>query len=151
MVCYQENDNIISDRSITRLEEMFNTTTQQQGAEEDTDSMPGLEWGSDYDVNPAEEDTNNDTTEDRWHYIAEEQNEEFYRRFGEEGYYDFFTVSSFELPDYIRRPTQAQSEAVEADIEQHEESTERVQYVNRRRPFLSNTLYENISNNLFLN
>ena len=156
MVCYQENDNVISNRNLTRLEEVLIANTQQQQQQQreddDTDSMPELEWGSDYDVNPAEDDTNeqNDNRQEgMWHYIAEERNEEFYRRL-EERASDFFTVSSFQLPDYIRRPNHGQEEEEQEEvIQEHHE--DRVRYVNRRRPLLSNALYENIANTLFLN
>ena len=157
MVCYQENDNIISNRSLTRLEEVLFPTrqqnqqqNQQQRAEEDTtDSMPDLEW--DYDVNPAEDNTNeqNDNIQEHmWHYIAEEQNEEFYRRL-EERPFDFFALSSFQLPNYISHPNHQEEVQEEEVIEEHQEY--RTRYVNRRRPLLSNALYENIANNLFLN
>lgn len=152
MVCYQENDNVISNRNLTRLEEVLFANTQQQQQQreqDDTDSMPELEWGSDYDVNPAEDDTNDNRQEDRWFYLAEERNEEFYRRL-EETASDFFTVSSFQLPDYIRRPNHGQDEEEQEEvIQEHHE--DRVRYVNRRRPLLSNSLYENIANSLFLN
>lgn len=156
MVCYQENDNVIPNINLTRLEEALFATRQQnqqqREEEEDTDSMPDLEWGSDHDVNPAEDDTNdqNDNRQEHtWHYVAEQQTEEFYRRL-EEGASDFFTVSSFQLPDYIRRPNHVQEEQEQEEvIQEHHE--DRVRYVNRRRPSLSNSLYEHIANNLFIN
>jgi len=162
MVCYQENDNIIPNRNQTRLEDVLFATRQEQPQqqrqeeEEDTDSMPELEWGSEHDVNPAEEDNVNDQNDNRqehmWHYFAEQRNEEFYRRL-EESASDYFRVYSFQLPDYIRRPNhlhqREQQEEEEEVIQEHHD--DRVRYVNRRRPLLSNALYEHIGNNLFNN
>jgi len=163
MVCYQENDNIIPSRNLTRLEEEVLFATRQQNQqqreeEQDTDSMPDLEWGSDHDVNPAEDDTNdqNDNRQQHtWYYFAYQRNEEFYRRL-DEGASDFLTVSSFQLPDYIRFPNHVQGEQQEQEQEQEEEviqehHEDRVRYVNRRRPLLSNALYEHIASNLFIN
>jgi hypothetical protein len=157
MVCYQENDNMISNRNLTRLEDVLFATRQQnqQQRQEEEDSMPELEWGSDHDVNPAEEDDDvNDQNDNRqehmWHYFSEQRNEEFYRRL-EEGASDFLTVSSFQLPDYIRRPNHLQQEQGEEEVVIQEHHEDRVRYVNRRRPLLSNALYEHIASNLFIN
>lgn len=143
MVCYQEIDNmerIVAETRVTP--ENQQQQVEQQVEEEDYDDLPELEWGSS-DINPAEEEdeqVDNDRVE-RMNYLQEQQTEEFYRRFGEEG--DFLPSSVFELPEFLRRPQRSEEE---------QEDVTRFRYINnRRRELLSSVLYDNIANDFFLN
>ena len=146
MVCYQENDNterIVAETRVTP--ENQHQQVEQEVEDEDYDDLPELEWGSsdNNNINPAEEEdeqVDNDRVE-RMNYLREQQTEEFYRRFGEEG--DFLQSSAFELPEFLRRPQRSE--------EEEETDVTRFRYINRRRELLSSVLYDNIANDFFLN
>ena len=146
MVCYQENDNM--ERIVAETRVILGNQDQQveQVEEEDYDDLPELEWGSsdnNNNINPAEEEdeqVDNDRVE-RMNYLQEQQTEEFYRRFSEEG--DFFSSTAFQLPEFFTRPQRSE--------EEEETDVTRFRYINRRRELLSSVLYDNIANDFFLN
>ena len=113
MVCYQEIDNmerIVAETTVTP--ENQQQQVEQQVEEEDYDDLFELEWGSsdNNNINPAEEEdeqVDNDRVE-LMNYLQEQQTEEFYRRFSEEG--DFFSSTAFQLPEFFTRPQRSEEE-----------------------------------------